>query len=245
MHAPGVKKLHIFHTPFNDLLLRMPSLLRGFKTAACARFIVRSIRPLNMVVLPMATAFALGACGTTSSGGAVDKALEVVGLQRPPVAVPESVSKPAAPTPSKVTVRLHAGDVLNTTSDGRSLSVVARIYKLRDRVAFEQSSYETLQDPKGGTTEWAKDVIEAKEVVLTPGQKYEVVETVPPEAGYVAVVALFRAPAPQRWRFVFETKSAAQTGLTLGVHGCALSVASGQPLNAAPETMRLAGVRCP
>ncbi len=144
-------------------------------------------------------------------------------------------------------MRLHAGDVLNTTADGRSLSIVARIYKLRDRTAFEQISYDTLQESRasGAQSDWARDVVETKEVVLTPGQKFEVVETVPPEAPYVAVVALFRSPAPQRWRFVFDTKGAAQTGLTLGVHACALSVAAGQPIGAAPDSMRLAGVRCP
>lgn len=192
---------------------------------------------------------ALGACGTTQSGGAVDKALDLVGLQRPSLTPPagsaEAVAK-ATPALNKVTIRLHAGDVLNTTADGRSLSVVARIYKLRDRVAFEQISYDALQESRAssGQADWARDVVETKEVVLTPGQKFEVVESVPPEAPYVAVVALFRSPAPQRWRFVFDTKSAAQTGLTLGVHACALSVASGQPIGAAPDSTRLAGVRC-
>lgn len=192
---------------------------------------------------------ALGACGTTQSGGAVDKALDLVGLQRPSLTPPagsaEAVAK-AAPALNKVTIRLHAGDVLNTTADGRSLSVVARIYKLRDRVAFEHISYDALQESRAssGQADWARDVVETKEVVLTPGQKFEVVESVPPEAPYVAVVALFRSPAPQRWRFVFDTKSAAQTGLTLGVHACALSVASGQPIGAAPDSTRLAGVRC-
>ena len=143
-------------------------------------------------------------------------------------------------------MRLHAGDILNTTTDGRSLSVVARIYKLRDRTAFEQVPYDALQEPRASSTppDWMRDVVEAKEIVLTPGQKFEVVETVPPEAPYVAVVALFRSPAPQRWRFVFDTKSAAQTGLTLGLHACAVSVAAGQPIGAIPDSMRLAGVRC-
>ncbi|MEK8032533.1 type VI secretion system lipoprotein TssJ [Ideonella sp. DXS29W] len=195
----------------------------------------------------------LSGCGSTQSGGAVDKALDLVGLQRPSTmpapGSSESASKLAA-APSKVAIRLHAGEVLNTTVDGRSLSVVARIYKLRDRAAFEQASYDGLQDPRGSpngaaaSADWSRDVVDVKEVVLTPGQKFEVVETVPPEAPYVAVVAMFRAPAPQRWRFVFETKSVAQTGLTLGVHACALSVAAGQPVGAAPDALRLAGVRC-
>jgi type VI secretion system protein VasD len=176
----------------------------------------------------------------------LDSALGAVGLQRPAASVPEGLPKLAERSSSKVTIRLHAGDVLNTAPDGRSLSVVARIYKLRERTSFEQATYDTLQEQRasGQQPEWQRDVVEMKEVILTPGQKYEVVETVPPEAAYVAVVASFRLPAPQRWRFIFDSKQAAQSGLTLGVHACALSVATGQPIGIAPELTRLAGVRC-
>jgi type VI secretion system protein VasD len=189
----------------------------------------------------------IAGCGSTSSGGTLDSALGMVGLQRPAVAVSEGAAKRPDQSSSRVTVRLHAGEVLNTTPDGRSLSIVARLYKLRDRTAFDQASYEMLQEARTSASqaEWMRDVVETKEIILTPGQKFEAVETIPPEAAYVAVVAAFRAPAPQRWRFTFETKQAAQTGLTLGVHACALSVAAGQPVGVAMETTRLAGVRCP
>jgi type VI secretion system protein VasD len=197
-------------------------------------------------LLPVLVVACVAGCGSTSSGGTLDSALGMVGLQRPALAVPEGMPKRPDQAPSKVTIRLHAGDVLNTTGDGRSLSIVAILYKLRDRTAFEQATYGMLQaGQRGGPQgEWMRDVVETKEIVLTPGQKFEAVETVPPEAAYVAVVALFRAPAPQRWRFIFESRQAAQTGLTLGVHACALSVAAGQPVGAALETTRLAGVRC-
>jgi type VI secretion system protein VasD len=213
--------------------------------ASFARF-RRKVRP-SLLRLLSVLALACGAgCGSTSSGGTLDSALGMVGLQRPALAVPEGMPKQPAQSPSKMTVRLHAGDVLNTTVDGRSLSIVARLYKLRDRTAFEQATYDMLQEGQrsGPPGEWMRDVVETKEIVLTPGQKFEAVETIPLEAPYVAVVALFRAPAPQRWRFIFEARQAAQTGLTLGVHACALSVAVGQPVGAALETTRLAGVRC-
>jgi len=205
-----------------------------------------SWRSLALRLIPVFGLGFVAGCGSTSSGGTLDSALGMVGLQRPSVAVPEGVPKRPDQSSSKVIIRLHAGDVLNTTPDGRSLSIVARLYKLRDRTAFEQASYEMLQDSRAAApqAEWMRDVVETKEIVLTPGQKFEAVETVPPEAAYIAVVASFRAPAPQRWRFIFETKQAAHTGLTLGLHACALSVAAGQPVGAALETTRLAGVRC-
>jgi type VI secretion system protein VasD len=201
---------------------------------------------VQRIVFPLLALACAGGCGTTSSGGALDSALGVVGLQRPSAGLPEVMPGSTARAAGKVTIRLHAGDVLNTAPDGRSLSVVARIYKLRERTAFEQASHDMLQEPRASVSqpEWQRDVLEVKEVILTPGQKYEAVETLPAEAGYLAVVASFRAPAPQRWRFIFDSAQAAKTGLTLGVHACALSVAAGQPIGVAPELTRLAGVRC-
>jgi len=195
----------------------------------------------------------MAACSTPSDGpGMLDRAQQAVGLQRPQPQLPaldgvaDAVPRNALPTSRKVTLRLHAGDILNTDANGRSLSVVARIYKLRDKVAFASAPYADFQDLKPARApEFARDVVEVKEVVLTPGKQYDVIETVGGDAPYFAVVALFRAPALQRWRFVFDTRSAATTGVTMGVHACALSVSAGQALDVAPEMLRIAGVRCP
>jgi type VI secretion system protein VasD len=195
----------------------------------------------------------MSGCGTTSDGsGMLDRGLQAVGLQRPQPQMPTldgvggTVPTNVLPLARKITLRLHAGDVLNTDAGGRSLSVVARIYKLRDKTAFESAPYADFQELKPAKApEFAADVVEAKEVVLTPGKQYDVIETVGADAPYFAVVALFRAPAQQRWRFVFDTKSAAASGVTMGVHACALSVSAGNALDAAPEMLRVAGVHCP
>ena len=182
----------------------------------------------------------------------LDRGLQAVGLQRPQPQMPAldgvsgTVPTNVLPLSRKITLRLHAGDVLNTDAGGRSLSVVARIYKLRDKTAFESAPYADFQELKPAKApEFAADVVEAKEVVLTPGKQYDVIETVGADAPYFAVVALFRAPAQQRWRFVFDAKSAAASGVTMGVHACALSVSAGNALDVAPEMLRVAGVHCP
>jgi type VI secretion system protein VasD len=178
----------------------------------------------------------------------MDKALDLVGLQTKP-AVPDMSSidmqnLPSLPKASKkVTLRIHAGEVLNTDTSGRSLSLVAKIYKLTDADPFLQAPYDALKD-SGGKAAALQGVLDVREVVLTPGQKYEVVETLPPEVTHVAIVGLFRAPDEKRWRFAFDAKAVAKTGITMGAHGCALSVSEGQPVGAPVETMRLAGVRC-
>lgn len=170
--------------------------------------------------------------------------MELVGLKKP--ALPENIPKELPVLPRKVALRMHAGDLLNTDDQGRSLSIVARVYKLRSSTAFLQLPYEAFSNTSvvDRSSPLSQDVVEMREITLTPGQRHEVIETVPVDATYVAVIALFRTPAPQRWRFVFETKGAATTGITLGLHGCAMSVAEGQPMDTAPEMARLAGVRC-
>ena len=190
----------------------------------------------------------LAGCGTTAGGGLLDSALGAAGLQRPPQEVTDAVAsaqRSNAQKTQRIALRLHAADRLNTDASGQSLSVVAKIYKLKDRQAFMQASDSVfLEGTSRRGTELSGDAIDVKEVVLTPGQRYEVMEDMPAGAAYLGVVVLFRAPAERRGRFVFDAKEAASTGITLGVHACAMSVAIGQPLDVPPEMTRLAGVQC-
>ena len=187
----------------------------------------------------------LGGCASSggSSGTFFDKALEVVGLQSKPE-LPADALQNLPPLAKKVTLRVHAGETLNTDPAGRSLSLVAKIYKLKSADPFLQTPYDTFKDGPDGKPLPIEGVLDVREVVLKPGQKYEVVESIANDVTHLAVVALFRAPDDRRWRFVFDVKPATKTGITIGVHGCALSVSEGQPVNASPETLRLAGVRC-
>ena len=184
----------------------------------------------------------LSGCASSSGGGIVDKTLELVGLKKPE---PPDLSKMELPVlPKKVTLRIHAGEQVNSDTNARSLSIVIRVYKLKGTSAFLLAPYEAFRDTDSERKALGSDLIDVRELVLTPGQKHEVVETMPIEATQLGVVALFRAPADGRWRFAFDTKAAEKTGVTLGVHGCAMSVAAGEPVNAPPEMLRLAGVRC-
>ena len=192
------------------------------------------------------------ACSTTggasSQPGVLDSALQIVGLQRVSLQTPDVSSVPnlqKTPKALRVVIRLHAGDLLNSDTNGHSLPVVARIYELKDREAFERAPATAFElDKNHWPPELSDALLGAREVVLTPGQRYEVTETLPEGTRYIGVLALFRAPAEGRWRHVFDAQAAAETGLTLGVHACALSVASGQALDVAPELTRLAGVQC-
>jgi type VI secretion system protein VasD len=191
-------------------------------------------------VLATASAVFLTGCATPADGP-VGKTLEFLGLK-----APQSVDevKTLVPQQRKITLRVHAGDQLNTDPQMRSLSVVVRVYKLRRPEAFLAAPYNSFGDAEAEKTALGSDLVEVREIVMRPGQRYEVVESMPLDAGYLAVAALFRAPAEGRWRFAFDSKRAEAQGLTLGLHGCAISVATGAPEKTPPDMLRLAGVKC-
>jgi type VI secretion system protein VasD len=173
----------------------------------------------------------------------LDSALKVVGLQRAQEAPKEAPAE--RPTkPVKLTLRIHSGSVLNTDESGNSLTLIARIYKLKDTDAFLQAPYEAFKDPATEKAALGDSLVEVKEVVLKPSGRFEINQLLAPDVPNLGVVALFRAPAEHRWRFAFDAKESSKAGITLGAHGCAMSVAEGTTVGAPPETLRLAGVEC-
>jgi type VI secretion system protein VasD len=169
----------------------------------------------------------------------------MVGLQRVSLQTPDASNLPSlqkTPKTLRVVIRLHAGDLLNSDTNGQSLPVVARIYELREKDAFERAPAAAFDGDKATCPGIGGGLLGSREVVLTPGQRYEVTETCP------------RAPATSgcwpvpcagqgRWRHVFDAQAAADRPDPGGARLC-LSVASGQALDVAPELTRLAGVQC-
>lgn len=149
--------------------------------------------------------------------------MELVGIRKPPE-LPE-LQKP----PRKIAIHLHAGGNLNAGADGQPLALAARIYKLRQSAAFERAAYSGFLNPQTERELLGADLLEVKEVQLIPGQRYEAIESVSREASHIGIVALFRNPAAQRWRAAFSASEAEQSGITVGLHACALTV-RGQPL---------------
>lgn len=187
----------------------------------------------------------LSACGTTPPGeGLLDKTLSLVGLQKmeaPPAvsAVSPDMLK-ALIGPTKIPLRIHASDQLNSGNTNRPLSLVVKIYKLKSHETVMSAPYKAFTDKP---FEHA-DVVASRELVLLPGQRYEVEETIPKNVSHIAVVALFKSPEENRWRFVFDVSGSAKEGLTLGAHQCALSVSQGETVGSPPEARRLAGTVC-
>lgn len=206
----------------------------------------RSAEAFRLVVqicVALLMGVSLGACSTAPAGeGLLDKTLGLVGLQKmePPAApaIPTELLKPTAPT--KMPLRIHASDQLNTDGLRRPLSLVVKIYKLRGHEEFLRAPYKAFSEAPYAQEE----VVSSREVVLLPGQRYEVEESLPKDTTHIAVVALFKSPEAMRWRFVFDLASNAKPGVTLGAHQCALSVSQGVTVGSPPEAHRLAGAVC-
>lgn len=187
----------------------------------------------------------ISACGTTPPGeGLLDKTLSLVGLQKmespaaAPAVSPEMLKTLTSPT--KIPLRIHASDRLNSDGSNRPLSLVVKIYKLKGYEDFMRAPYTSFtQSPYAH-----EDVISSRELVLLPGQRYEVEESLPKNASHLAIVALFKSPEEYRWRFVFDVANSAKEGITLGAHQCALSVSQGETVGSPTEARRLAGTVC-
>ncbi len=175
-----------------------------------------------------ASALTLTACsvGTTLLAGAASGALEAVGIK--PSNVPES-QKP----PREVPLKLYAGANLNAAADNRPVALVVRLYKLKDPTSFLQAPYDTFIDPQREQQTLGADLLQVREMTLIPGQRYEITEKVSREAGTLGVVALFRSPAPQRWKFAFDTVKNEKAGVTIGLHACAMTLTVGEVLTPA------------
>ena len=171
----------------------------------------------------------LAACG---SNGIATTALEATGLRKPPE-LPDA-QKP----PRSVALRLHASPKLNVDKRGQPIALAVRLYKLRQKDAFEQAPYSTFLNPQAERESLGSDLVEVREIMLVPGQRYEVSEKVGREAAHLAVVALFQRPAEQRWRMAVAAADAERDGLNIGLHACALSVGGSS------QAATLSSVRC-
>ena len=89
------------------------------------------------------------------------------------------------------------------------------------------------------------DMVEAREITISPGQIINLKELVARESGYIGLVTLFRAPSAQRWRFAFAVGDASSSGITIGLHRCAMTATSIPPVGMTlSESSLLSPTKC-
>jgi type VI secretion system protein VasD len=192
--------------------------------SGCGRRSGHRVATVLKLALAGASVAALAACSTGASvlAGAANGALEAIGLKSS--SVPES-QKP----PREVPLKLTAGTNLNAATDKRPVALVVRLYSLKDPTSFLQAPYDTFIDPAREKQTLGADLVQVREMTLIPGQRYDFTEKVSREASALGIVALFRSPASQRWKFAFNAEKNEKAGIMIGLHACAMTLTTGTP----------------
>lgn len=144
-----------------------------------------------------------------------------------------------------VPLRIHAAANLNQGTHKKPLAQVIKIYHLRATERFEQTPFDSFLDDTQELRALGPDLVNSREMLLQPEQHYELNEKLENGAAYIGIVAFFREPAERRWRFAYDANASAPTGITLGVHACALTSTQGALISTTGATDTLATVKCP
>ena len=101
-----------------------------------------------------------------------------------------------------VRVTLLPTNRLNPDESGAPLSVIVRVYQLRNRERFERADFRALW--KNDEKVLEGDLLERKEITVYPEAKTSVELQVDQKKGvqFLGIMALFRKPEGEQWRQV-------------------------------------------
>jgi type VI secretion system protein VasD len=144
--------------------------------------------------------------------------------------------------PKAYAIKGDGDPVLNLDVGGKSLSVVVRIYQLRDAKEFSKLTFDSLADGRPENELLGPALLDKADVVIVPGGTYTSTEKLHEETRFVGIVAFFRRPDQFYWRQLVEADVVRSQGLTFRVQDCYVMVNGikpfpipGQPANARPE----------
>jgi len=103
----------------------------------------------------------------------------------------------AAPV-THLSLVINAAANVNPDAGGQALSVVVRVYQLKDKGRLESADYSALLRSDKETL--SDDLLERQERIIQPGTQEMMELQTNPSAAYVGVVALFRSPSGDTWR---------------------------------------------
>lgn len=197
---------------------------------------------LLVAILGLLAALVSG-CSTTSgvqlAGAAIGAVLEATG-----------VIKKDSGDPSKkvmdLSLRVFAGEQLNTASNGKSLSLVMKVYILRSPERLKMLTYPEISTPESEKEALGDSLISVREITVIPGKSYDLQLKVPGDATTIGIVGMFRAPFSYRWKLAFDATNSFDTGIIVGAHACALTASRGALVSdISPDSVRsLVGVQC-
>lgn len=150
--------------------------------------------------------------------------------------------------PTEIELRLYPADNLNSSDGHMGHATVLRVYQLKDITRFERLPYESFLDQQAVKSALGDDLSTETELVLTPGSQQTLRLSLQEPTRHIGIVALYASPAANRWRFSFNAlhPDARKSGITIGVHACALTTDSSALLTqVAGNASSLLTVQCP
>ncbi|MDR0777369.1 MAG: type VI secretion system lipoprotein TssJ [Azonexus sp.] len=180
-----------------------------------------------------------GPAGVQLAGTAIGVVLEATGI------IKKDTGDPNKRT-TDLSIKVYAGQQLNTTESARPLSLVLRIYVLRSPERLRALTYAQIANEDSEKEGLGEDLVAVREITLIPGKSYDLVVKVPGEATTIGIVGMFRAPFASRWKLAFDAKRSFGSGIIVGAHACALTASEGGLIaDISPSSVQsLVGVQC-
>ncbi|WP_353327536.1 type VI secretion system lipoprotein TssJ [Chitiniphilus shinanonensis] len=132
--------------------------------------------------------------------------------------------------PKEYPISGTADPIINRDINGRPLSIVVRLYQLKDKNEFNRLTFDAAASGKTDAELFGNELVARTEVQLIPGATQNVTDKLLPEAKYLGVVGFFRKPDAQNWRFLVDADAVRSKGLSFVVQDCYLKVTKPQPL---------------
>lgn len=154
-----------------------------------------------------------------------------------------------ASKPIDYQVRASGDRVINRDEGGNPLSVVVRLYQLTDAKAFSRLTLEDVSNGRSDAELFGGEFVARSEIVVVPGQRAASPAQLDAQARYVGVVAMFRQPDPDHWRYLipaerirsnssgiaatlgnlFADPAKDRSGLVFAVRDCSLAIVIPEP----------------
>ncbi len=156
---------------------------------------------------------------------------------------------------TKIEVESEAAPSINRDAHGEPLSVVVRIYYLKDGGEFSRLTFDLATSGRSDQELLGADFLGRSELVVVPGTTALRTAELAPGTRYLGVVAFFRKPDPHHWRCLVSReqliaaraarrtwKNRKQPFLSFRIQDCYMTLnhcrpepIPGQPAGAKPE----------
>jgi len=147
-------------------------------------------------------------------------------------------------TPKSYEVRANADAVINRDISGQPLSVVVRLYQLKQAKEFNSLTFDLATSNRTDAELFGESLIQRSELLLVPGTTHISTQALAPETKYLGVVAFFRRPDTHYWRFLIDANQVRSKGLNFHALDCYLQLKDalvipipGQPADAKPTCL--------